>query len=159
LQQAARYALNLAEEGKLLGASQRQPVGGGDMYVIQADDGPRLLIRAATAGGGASGLASASDGTCAAPSGGNARYVELPPGAVDVLMQFMRAEGWAWPEPTADGFVLRAPGSTQRTLPTITCSDDAHCVLKTGDVVLKSGRGPLTLSVDAVLRYAPRPVG
>jgi hypothetical protein len=157
LQQAARYALRLANEGNLVGASGRLSVGGGDLYLIYGDDGTHILVRA-LAGHGSSPVRS-SDDPCREPRADEQPYVEMPPAAADLMMQFVRAHGWVWPRPTIDGFVLRREPGAKDIAAMIVCSGDSHCVLDAGREVLKREAPAPTMSADDLLRFAPSPVG
>lgn len=150
-QEAAEFAYEKVKEGKLLGASSRWPVGDGDAYIVDTEDGSYVLIRRHTSLGDARPGGSLP---CEGAAPLSAPYTIVPPGLVGLWLEIAQG-GWVWPapadpaEPRGSDFVFRPGG------PEASPVARAHCISETSctawfEGTLLSTSGSLFTSISAI---------
>jgi len=157
----ALAAQNQQQHNRLTGLLERRDAGPGQLLGIDTTQGTLLLARPLISAGSATedtGLAQ-HDGTKDAEPGGTDAtvcdpvtseaypYEVLPPGAGQLLLQYVTMRGWVWPvsdrpgRPTDVGsfFRLRAHKGTGPVVGTISCTRRT-CVLHAADLQLTAAR-------------------
>jgi hypothetical protein len=156
LQQAARFAARVARNGELLGASPRERVGNGDLYVVQTTSGTTVLVRsrqnAGPAGSTGGGL------PCQRLATNNVRYMQVSPQLIPLWRSLMEELGWSWPElaaPTSSGtssYVFRALDG--KDVGHGRC-ESTGCVVWTPDGKTENQQ-PDSITLDELLLFAPQ---
>lgn len=129
-QPAAGFALHLANEEVLIGASRRHDIRGGDFYLAYTTYGSWALIRSRAS----SGDDQKADGDlpCERVAENNVAYEHVPPGLLNVWQQMELLE-WAWPEQVASQsngsseFIFRSEDPTAEPLATASCVSVTYC--------------------------------
>lgn len=152
---AAQFALQLASEGVLLGATPRHSIRGGDFYIIDTSRGSYLLLRSHVSTG--TGAPEVGELACEQVPADNVPYTVVPPGLIGLLFE-VSEDGWAWPramtpaETGASAFTFR-PSIAGPPIAHATCESDTSCTAWLGGEARPS-TAPTYISVAEVLALA-----
>lgn len=135
---AARFALEQAELGRLLGASPRAPFGAGDVYAVETVDGTHVLFRALSSGGRLRPRHARR--SCEDAVTRNVAYTNVPPGLIGYWMT-LAAEAPVTPVETGAVGGFAFVNAAGRVLATARCGHPAAClVTRNGETWLSWGR-------------------
>jgi hypothetical protein len=156
-QQAARFALRMANQGKLLGASPRADVKSGDLYLIDTTEGTFALVRELKSTGSAGAVSGPR--RCEDYTSDNYPYTLIPPGLVRIWLRLAGRE-WVWPvldsstisETRSFAFIGQVSGEI---VAHATCASDIDCRASLNGRPFPTPL-PLTVSLEAVQRIAGR---
>lgn len=160
LQEAARFARELAGEGVLLGLRERVAVATGDMVLIESMRGLYVLVRRESE----RGMPPVTEPRrCDEIQGENVKYTIVPPALVPLWLALIAVHGWVWPivdttwSQAGDAFAFQRDGDDGPSIVgNAACVDDLKCTLFwASGVQTQVGGGSAT--AEQLLFVAPEP--
>jgi hypothetical protein len=128
-QEPARFGLKLAQEGRLMNASSRGEVDGGDFYLFQTPEGTYAMARSRSATGTVT--ARSTNLWCERFSSTNVKYQRTGPEATRVWRAVNEAFGLTWPvrqgSSTKDQVYMFISSALKHDVANAVCSSLAMC--------------------------------